>query len=174
MRAAFAPGRTSPGPMRGSPRCGASMGSPQPARLTPALRPGEPMDWCRSGPRPSGSASRRRRSASGPIIWAHRGVVSCDQRCAGSKLWVRLTDADIARLDGSEMPPRLTGIAEVIKQDQITRAEVWDRVRAGRYTAYRVRHGLEGWQRGLRPAISGASGGTPPDCPQLQKEPHYE
>jgi len=107
-------------------------------------------------------------------IWAHRGVVSCDQRCAGSKLWVRLTDADIARLDGSETPSGLTGIAAVMEQDQITRAEVWDRVRAGRYTAYRVRHGLEGWQWGLRPATSRASGGTPPDCPQLQKEPHYE
>jgi len=107
-------------------------------------------------------------------IWAHRGVVSCDQRCAGSKLWVRLTDADIARLDGSETPSGLTGLAAVMEQDQITRAEVWDRVRAGRYIAYRVRHGLEGWQWGLRPATSRASGGTPPDCPQLQKEPHYE
>ena len=107
-------------------------------------------------------------------IWAHHGVVSCDQRCAGSKLWVRLTDADIARLDGSETPSGLRGIAEVMEQDQITRAEVWDRVRAGRYTAYRVRHGLEGWQWGLRPATSRASGGIPPDCPQLQKEPHYE
>ena len=87
---------------------------------------------------------------------------------------MRLTDADIARLDGSQTPSGLTGITEVMKQDQITRAEVWDRVRAGRYIAYRVRHGLEGWQWGLRPATSRASGGTPPDCPQLQKEPHYE
>ena len=87
-------------------------------------------------------------------IWAHRGVVSCDQRCAASKLWVRLTDADVARLDGSATPSGLTGIADVMRQDQITREEVWDRVRAGRYIAYRVRHGLEGWQWGLRPTTS--------------------
>jgi hypothetical protein len=106
-------------------------------------------------------------------IWAHRGVVSCDQRCAASKLWVRLTAADVARLDGSATPSGLTGIADVMRQDQITREAVWDRVRAGRYVAYRVRHGLERWQWGLRPTTSAASRCMPPDCAQPQKEPHY-
>jgi hypothetical protein len=84
-----------------------------------------------------------------------------------------LTDADVARLDGSATPSGLTGIADVMRQDQITREEVWDRVRAGRYVAYRVRHGLEGSQWGLRPTTSAASRCMPPDRAQPQKEPHY-
>lgn len=86
-------------------------------------------------------------------IWAHRGVLPCDQRRTGSKLWVRMTEADLARLDGSADITGMQTIAEIMMQADLSRSEVWDLVRQGRYVAYRTRLGRGRWDWRLsRPA----------------------
>jgi len=73
--------------------------------------------------------------------WVTNGVLVCDQRVAASKLWVRVTEEDIQRLDGSCAGSRLPTIREVMQSDRVTRAEVWARVRTGKYMAYRIARG---------------------------------
>src|SRR5262249_22451125 len=58
-------------------------------------------------------------------FWITRGVLVCDQRVAASRLWVRMTAADLERLDGSFDSRRLPTINEVMKHDGLTREEVW-------------------------------------------------
>ena len=68
-------------------------------------------------------------------------MLVCDQRVAASKLWGRVTEEDLKRLDGSCDGNRLPTIREVMKSDQVTRTEVWGMGRAGKYIAYRIARG---------------------------------
>jgi DNA invertase Pin-like site-specific DNA recombinase len=70
-------------------------------------------------------------------VWIGQGVLQSVQRTVQSYRWVRLSEADCARLDGkhdwSQFPP----VRELMRRERWSRAEVWDRVRAGQYVAYR-------------------------------------
>jgi DNA invertase Pin-like site-specific DNA recombinase len=74
-------------------------------------------------------------------LWVQQGVLVCDQRCPASKLWVRVTTKDIARLNGSTRERGLLTKDAVMKQHGISQEAVWALVRQGRYVAYRVAQG---------------------------------
>ncbi len=70
-------------------------------------------------------------------VWVALGVFSGDQRVAASKRWVRLTSADIACLDGRHDWGGFPTLRQVRPERGWDRAELWSRVRAGEYVAYR-------------------------------------
>lgn len=74
-------------------------------------------------------------------LWVRQGILAVDQRAPGSVLWVRVTDADVARLDGSAPDDGLLTMAEILASEHQTRDDVWAAVRAGHYRVYRVRAG---------------------------------
>jgi DNA invertase Pin-like site-specific DNA recombinase len=74
-------------------------------------------------------------------LWATQGVLLSDQRVSGSKLWVRVNDSDLTRLNSSLQCSHLPTIVDLMTEHQITRDEVWALVRAGHYLPYRVRNG---------------------------------
>jgi DNA invertase Pin-like site-specific DNA recombinase len=81
--------------------------------------------------------------------WITHGVLVCDQRVTGSRLWVRMTTEDLKRLDGSFDSGELPTIKQVMKSTGLTRDEIWKRVREGRYIAYRAARG-QSWEWRLR------------------------
>jgi DNA invertase Pin-like site-specific DNA recombinase len=78
-------------------------------------------------------------------LWAAQGILASDQRVRGSKLWVRVSDADLTRLDGALSCTHLPTVADVAAEHQITRDAVWALVRAGHYLVYRARNG-QSWE----------------------------
>ncbi len=78
-------------------------------------------------------------------LWAKHGVLHSDQRVKLSKLWVRVDDQDLTRLNGSLQCDHLPTFAEIMKQLQLTRDELWKLVREDHYIAYRVKLG-KNWQ----------------------------
>ena len=78
-------------------------------------------------------------------LWAAQGILASDQRVRGSKLWVRVSDADLTRLDGALSYTHLPTVADVAAEHQITRDAVWALVRAGYYLVYRARNG-QSWE----------------------------
>ena len=75
-------------------------------------------------------------------VWVQQGVLVHDQRRSASRVWVRLDEGDLARLDGSSpLALHLPGFGEVMRAEHLSRDEVWDRVRRGKYQAFRARHG---------------------------------
>lgn len=93
-------------------------------------------------------------------IWVQHGVIACDQRCPGSKQWIQLTDADIARLDGSADISGLPTLTEVGEEMGLERDAVWARVRQGDYIAFRTPRGRGQWEWRLKER-SGANEITP-------------
>ena len=82
-------------------------------------------------------------------IWAKQGVLISDQRTFGSYLWVRVTESDIERLNGSLNCHELPTVANLMSQLHLSREQVWDLVRSGKYVAYRARLG-KNWQWRLK------------------------
>jgi hypothetical protein len=78
-------------------------------------------------------------------LWAKQGVLHSDQRVKLSKLWVRVDDEDLTRLNGSLKCDHLPTFAEIMKQHQLSRDQVWALVRQGHYLAYRAKLG-KNWQ----------------------------
>ncbi len=74
-------------------------------------------------------------------LWVRQGILHADQRAPGSVLWVRVTAADVARLDGSAPDDGLLTMAELLTTGHRTRDDIWAAVRAGHYRVYRVRAG---------------------------------
>ncbi len=74
-------------------------------------------------------------------LWVQQGILQADQRVPGSVLWVRVTAADVARLDGSAPDDGLLTMPDLLAGGRQTREGVWAAVRAGRYQVYRVRAG---------------------------------
>jgi DNA invertase Pin-like site-specific DNA recombinase len=75
-------------------------------------------------------------------VWVQHGVLQHDQRHSASRVWVRLTGDDLARLDGSSpIAAGLPSFAEVMQAEHLSRDALWDRVRHGEYRAFRVPHG---------------------------------
>ena len=77
-----------------------------------------------------------------------------DQRVPDSKLWVRLDEADLTRLDGSASGAGVPSFTEVMRQEgKPTRSEVWELVRGGKYLAYRIAQGRR-WEWRLKSSDS--------------------
>jgi DNA invertase Pin-like site-specific DNA recombinase len=75
-------------------------------------------------------------------LWVQQGVLVHDQRRSASRIWVRLDEGDLARLDGSSPAvPHLPGFGEMMRAKHLSRDELWDRVRRGEYRAFRARRG---------------------------------
>jgi hypothetical protein len=72
-------------------------------------------------------------------LWAAQGIVQSDQRAPASFRWVRLTAADVVRLDGRQNWSQYPTVRELMRQTGWSREAVWARVRAGEYLAYRHR-----------------------------------
>jgi hypothetical protein len=70
-------------------------------------------------------------------VWVGLGALVGEQRIAASKRWVRLTAADTARLDGQHAWRCFPTVRQVMHERGWCRAEIWARVRAGEYVAYR-------------------------------------
>jgi DNA invertase Pin-like site-specific DNA recombinase len=83
-------------------------------------------------------------------LWARQGVLIYDQRTTGSYLWVRVTDQDRARLDGSQDHGHLPTIQDYMGTHHLTRDQVWQLVQAGQLVAYRQRRGRS-WEWRLAP-----------------------
>jgi DNA invertase Pin-like site-specific DNA recombinase len=84
-------------------------------------------------------------------LWARMGILVYDQRVSASKRWVRVTDADVSRLNGSVDCVDLPTIAEVMVTRSLTRDEVWALVCDGQFVAYRSRQGGN-WEWRLKSA----------------------
>jgi DNA invertase Pin-like site-specific DNA recombinase len=95
------------------------------------------------------AAERLGVSSSVVHIWIQHGVLTCDQRKSLSKRWVRLTEADMIRLDGRHDWRRLPTIDQVGHKQGWSREQVWQAVRDGTYAAYRYRSGQH-WEWRLR------------------------
>ena len=72
--------------------------------------------------------------------WAHLGVLRAEQMAPGAPLWVRLTEEDVARLDGTRAAQGYGRwhVLEARRALGLTEAELWQRLRAGDLVAYRV------------------------------------
>jgi hypothetical protein len=71
-------------------------------------------------------------------VWAHRGILACDQSSPSAKLWVRLTPADAERVSGGADAGGLPRVRE-----RVAAAEIWARVRSGELVAYRAPRGRD-------------------------------
>jgi hypothetical protein len=81
------------------------------------------------------------------LHWWHRGLLHLEHSRPGSPLWVRLTDQELARLDGTlarqgagQWSPR-----EAEDALGLSRAALWERARQGELIGYRMRIGQR-WQ----------------------------
>jgi hypothetical protein len=128
-----------------------------------------PLSTRNATPRADGlipaSAAARRLGISPSLIhvWVGHGVLDHDQRRASSKVWVRLGEDDLARLDGSSaLGPDLPSLKQVIRSQGLARDALWKRVRQGEYRVFRVAHG-QGWAWHLQPLTVPAQGPVRPD-----------
>ena len=87
-------------------------------------------------------------------VWIGQGVLKSEQRVRQSYQWVRLTEEDVARLDGQHDWSRYPTVRQVMAERGLSREAVWDLVRAGEYVAYRHRVG-QAWEWRLRRAERG-------------------
>jgi len=88
-------------------------------------------------------------------IWAHRGVLACDQSSEAAKLWIRLDPGDVERLSGQADPAGMERVRDVASRNASPTASVWERVRKGEFHAYRVQTGSRHWEWRLSPCSSG-------------------
>jgi hypothetical protein len=134
------------------------------------LRTGKDLDWttgrvekvrkrqgiptgcpCHSrepGPRGDGlinaaeAAQRLGVDAATVTIWFRQGILHGHQRKPGSSVWVRLSEEDLIRLNGSTSHrPDLIAVRQAAQRMGVTTEEVWEEVRAGRLIPYRLRTG---------------------------------
>ena len=96
------------------------------------------------------AAERLRVSPSLVNLWVRHGVLRHDQRVPSSKVWVRLDDADVARLTGAAPEAdALPDFKSVLQQTGLAPDKLWQRVAEGHYLAYRMRRGRT-WQWHLK------------------------
>ena len=89
-------------------------------------------------------AAAQRLSVSPSLVhlWAQRGALTYDQRRSASRVWMRLDEDDLARLDGSSpLAPHLPSFGEVMRAERLSQGALWDCVRRGEYQAFRARRG---------------------------------
>ena len=102
------------------------------------------------------------------IHWGHRGLLHVEQSRPGSPLWVRLTEQELARLDGTlarqgagQWTPR-----EAARVWGLSRPALWEQVRQGAIIGYRRQVGRR-WQWRLSRARAELAG-----SPQLAVSRH--
>ena len=102
------------------------------------------------------------------IHWGHRGLLHLEQSRPGSPLWVRLTEQELARLDGTlarqgagQWTPR-----EAARVWGLSRPALWEQVRQGAIIGYRRQVGRR-WQWRLSRARAELAG-----SPQLAVSRH--
>jgi DNA invertase Pin-like site-specific DNA recombinase len=79
-------------------------------------------------------------------VWVQHGVLAHDQHRLASRVWVRLDEDDLVRLNGSSpLAPHLPSFAEVMRTEHLSQDALWDRVRRGEYRAFRLQRG-QCWQ----------------------------
>jgi len=87
---------------------------------------------------PVGLAAERLRVSSSLIhVWIQQGVVVSEQRTAQSYRWVRLTQDDLARLDGQHDWSHFPSVREMMRRRGLSREAAWALVRSGKHVAYR-------------------------------------
>ncbi|MFL5591934.1 MAG: recombinase family protein, partial [Ktedonobacteraceae bacterium] len=74
-------------------------------------------------------------------VWLAHGVLTGDQRSAGSDHWVCLTEQDAARLSGQIPCAHFLSIHDLMRLHQCSAEEVWQYVRRGAYLPYRRQAG---------------------------------
>ena len=89
----------------------------------------------------SEAARRLQISPSLVQVWLVHGVLTGDQRAAGSDRWVRLTEQEAARLSGQLPCTDFLSIRDLMRLHQCSAEEVWQYVRRGTYLPYRRRTG---------------------------------
>ena len=101
------------------------------------------------------------------IHWGHRGLLHVEQSRPGSPLWVRLTEQELARLDGTlarqgagQWTPR-----EAERVWGLSRPALWEQVRQGAIIGYRRRVGRR-WQWRLSRAGAELPGSPQPAASQ--------
>jgi len=87
------------------------------------------------------AARRLQISSSRVHVWVGHGVLTGDQRGAGSDLWVRLSEQDLVRLSGQMPCADFPSIRDLMRLHQCSAKEVWQYVRRGDYLPYRRRAG---------------------------------
>ena len=87
-------------------------------------------------------------------VWAHRGVLTCDQSRGASKLWIQLGDDDIWRVAGEASTHGMERIRDAASRCDTSIASVWERVRLGEFAAYRAPRGRNQWEWWLSPRQS--------------------
>jgi DNA invertase Pin-like site-specific DNA recombinase len=104
--------------------------------------------------------------------WRQRGLLHVEQSRPGSPLWVRLTEQELARLDGTlarqgvgQWTPR-----EAERAWGLDRAALWERARQGEIIGYRMRIGRR-WQ--WRFSRSGDEPARSPRLANSQRHSHY-
>lgn len=98
--------------------------------------------------------------------WCKWGYVQTEQRGPGSPLWLRLTDEDFARLDGTrgDQGYGQWTLRQAMDALGLTREEIWERARHGEFVAYRAHLG-DHWEWRLTPVDDQAAAHTAPDLP---------
>ena len=98
------------------------------------------------GPRGDGlinaaeAAQRLGVDASAVTVWFRQGILDGHQRKPGSSVWVRLSEEDQCRLDGSTSPrPDLITVRQAAQRLGIRTEQVWEMIRDGRLIPYRLR-----------------------------------
>ena len=92
------------------------------------------------------AAERLQVSPSLVNLWVKHGVLVHDQRIRSSKVWVRLTEQDFARLTGA--CPEATDLPtfrSIMLRTGVSPSNIWKQVSEGHYLRYRIRHG-QTWQ----------------------------
>lgn len=74
-------------------------------------------------------------------VWVGHGVLTGDQRGAGSDLWVRLSEQEVVRLSGQMPSTDFPSIWDLMRRSQCSSEEVWQHVRRSDYLPYRRRVG---------------------------------
>lgn len=101
-------------------------------------------------------------------VWIEQGVLTSEQRVCQSYRWVRLSEADQARLAGQHDWSHFPTVRQVMREQGASRAEVWDQVRAGAYRAYRHPVGqCWEWRLEALPAVPAPSAPPPPGASAL-------
>lgn len=116
---------------------------------------------------PAATAARRLAvSASLVNVWVRQGVLAHDQRRPASRVWVRLDEGDLARLDGSSpLVPSLPSFDAVMQAERLHREALWERVRRGEYQVFRARRG-QCWEWRLQRSSA-------PDVGRDKEEPDH-
>jgi hypothetical protein len=78
-------------------------------------------------------------------VWIQHGVLASEQRTTQSDRWVRLSQADVVRLDGQHDWSHYPSVRQVMRKRGWSCEQVWQAVRDGSYVAYRQRSGQQ-WE----------------------------